>query len=74
MTIPTNTLTPEDLKREWRTPRYIFDPLNEIFDFTIDVAATLENTLCPSYIDEVEDALQVRLGGLEVRFTAAWVV
>jgi phage N-6-adenine-methyltransferase len=41
----------------WSTPQYIFDALNRIFHFDIDVCATAENAKCALYIDEQRDAL-----------------
>lgn len=35
---------------EWSTPQYLFDTLNEEFHFQIDLAATLNNTLCEEYL------------------------
>lgn len=32
-----------------RTPREVFDPLNEEFEFTLDAAASPENALCGHY-------------------------
>lgn len=41
-----------------RTPRSLFDPLNEEFCFTLDVAASKDNKLCDAYYDK-------RVSGLE---------
>lgn len=41
----------------WRTPRHIFDPLHQEFDFTLDAAASAENTLLPRYCSVEDDAL-----------------
>jgi phage N-6-adenine-methyltransferase len=35
-----------------RTPRDLFDPLNEEFNFTLDAAASKENKLCSVYYDK----------------------
>lgn len=32
-----------EIKDEWSTPDYIFDPLNKVFSFTLDAAATPDN-------------------------------
>ena len=40
-----------------RTPRSLFDPLNEQFGFTLDAAASHENALCPLYYTIEDDAL-----------------
>lgn len=42
---------------EWGTPQLIFNQLNDIFNFDIDVAATPENAKCPVYYTEQDDAL-----------------
>ena len=39
------------------TPPYIFRQLNDIFHFTLDVAASDENHLCDYYFTEHENAL-----------------
>lgn len=39
------------------TPDYIFKQLNDIFDFTFDVACTEKNCKCPYGYDEKWDAL-----------------
>lgn len=43
---------------EWETPRWLFDRLNERFQFTLDAAATKENALCRRWFTKEEDALQ----------------
>jgi phage N-6-adenine-methyltransferase len=42
----------------WRTPPEIFNYFNMGYDFKIDVCASKENSLCPDYIDQDEDALK----------------
>ena len=42
---------------EWTTPQWLFDRLNERFQFTIDVAATRENRLCDAWYDSRDDGL-----------------
>lgn len=42
---------------ERETPDELFNLLNKEFNFTIDAAATQENTKCPLYIDAEDDAL-----------------
>lgn len=41
-----------------RTPRSLFDPLNEEFGFTLDVAASDENALTPVYYTLEENGLE----------------
>lgn len=40
-----------------RTPRTLFDPLNVEFEFTLDAAASEENTLCDHYYSIESDGL-----------------
>jgi phage N-6-adenine-methyltransferase len=42
---------------EWETPQELFDALNEIFHFTLDVCATPLNAKCASYYTKAEDGL-----------------
>lgn len=42
---------------DWRTPRHIFDLLNEEFGFTLDACASPENALCGTYYTAADDAL-----------------
>lgn len=49
---------PVSKKTDWRTPAFIFDQLNEEFDFTIDAAASVENTLCERFWSIEDDALK----------------
>lgn len=44
----------------WGTPRSVFDPLNEIYRFDLDAAASTENALCSNYITEGQDCLRVK--------------
>ena len=39
-----SSTTDEWFKDEWLTPRWVFDPLNDVFDFTLDAAANEKNT------------------------------
>ena len=44
-------------KQTWQTPRYVFDPLNNEFDFTVDAAASHENAMLSHYWTEEDDGL-----------------
>lgn len=44
-------------KDHWATPPAIYDPLNAIFGFTLDVAAEPETAKCARYFSEEEDGL-----------------
>ncbi len=46
-----------------RTPRELFDPLNEEFGFTLDAAASDENALCSRYYTVARDGLKRRWSG-----------
>ncbi|MFT8362938.1 MAG: phage N-6-adenine-methyltransferase [Sporolactobacillus sp.] len=45
-------------KMDWETPQWLFDQLNEEFDFGLDAAANALNRKCDSWISEEIDALQ----------------
>mgnify|MGYP001558514168 CR=1 FL=1 len=40
----------QNRKEDWETPPEIFQPLHQFFNFTIDLAATKENSKCPSWV------------------------
>lgn len=46
-----------DLKDRWRTPLYVFNPLNAIFNFTLDPSCDVHSALCNKYYTELEDGL-----------------
>lgn len=48
-----------DLRQEWETPKELFDPVDAMFNFDIDVAASPHNAKCESYFVDDGD-----LGGL----------
>lgn len=39
-------------RNDWETPPEVFNPLNEIFHFTVDCAASMENAKCPKFFGE----------------------
>jgi site-specific DNA-methyltransferase (adenine-specific) len=45
------------MKDTWQTPEYVFNWLDNIFDFDIDVCASESNTKCNNYFDEEYSAL-----------------
>jgi phage N-6-adenine-methyltransferase len=49
---------------EWETPPDLFATLNSEFGFTIDLAATTQNALCPLYFDREADALKQKWEGV----------
>lgn len=52
----TSDLSAEN-KNLWSTPQWLFDALNNEFNFDIDAAANAENTKCDLFIDESLNAL-----------------
>lgn len=42
---------------EWETPAYILDPLDDEFEFVLDVCATMGNTKCGNYFTKSMDGL-----------------
>ena len=44
-------------KVDYETPPEIFDPLNDEFGFTLDVAANDDNAKCERYFTELQDGL-----------------
>lgn len=44
-------------KDEWETPPEIFDPLNRVYCFTLDVCATKENAKCQEYFTKEDNGL-----------------
>lgn len=44
-------------RHDWRTPKAIYEPLNQIFKFTLDPCATPENALCKSFFTQKENGL-----------------
>lgn len=42
---------------EWRTPKELFESLNESYHFELDIAATEQNALCPQYFTKEQNAL-----------------
>jgi phage N-6-adenine-methyltransferase len=45
-------------KDDWRTPKDLFDKLNEKWKFTLDAAADDTNHLCDNYFTEKDNALE----------------
>ena len=40
----------------WETPTYLFNYLNNKYNFTLDVCATSENAKCENYYTESDNA------------------
>ena len=43
---------------EWETPQYLFDKLNNEFNFTLDPCCSIANKKCSKYFTMVEDGLK----------------
>lgn len=50
--------TPAEIKDLWRTPPEIFHALNAEFNFVLDAAASIDNSLCRHFITEQQDTLK----------------
>ncbi len=48
---------------EWETPPNLFNPLNDEFGFTLDVAATIENAKCEKFWTIQDDGLKMPWNG-----------
>lgn len=47
----------ESARQDWPTPNTLFTPLDDEFHFTLDAAASSENTKVKAYFTEKEDGL-----------------
>ncbi len=47
----------------WATPQYLFDKLNAIFHFTLDVCASKDNAKCAKYFTKEQDGWEQDWGG-----------
>jgi len=51
--------TPKNEKDYYQNPEYIFNWMDDIYDFDVDLAANEENNKCDAFIDENRDSLTV---------------
>ncbi len=58
MPVIVESLTPKELKDEWRTLPSLYERLDREFKFQYDFAATKENALCENYFTKEKDALE----------------
>lgn len=49
-------------KENWQTPNEVFWPLDEVFHFDLDAAASLGESRCPIWIDKDDDCNVVEWG------------
>ena len=47
----------------WATPQQFFDKYNEVYNFDLDVCASLENAKCKKYFTKEQDGLLQLWGG-----------
>lgn len=47
----------ESTRQDWPTPNETFAPLNAEFGFTLDAAASAENTKAPAFLTEADNAM-----------------
>ena len=47
----------------WSTPQWLFDQLNEEFNFTTDVCASKKNSKCKNYFSRQQDGLKQKWKG-----------
>lgn len=52
----------DSVRQDWETPTELFNLVNAEFGFTIDVAASAENTKVARYISEQQDAMTCSWG------------
>lgn len=45
-------------KDDWQTPAWLFNYFNKIYNFELDAAADVRNSLCDAFFDEQDDALK----------------
>ena len=52
------------IKQDWETPDELFDYLDNIYGFTIDLAADAQNARCKNYYTKEDDALSKTWNGV----------
>jgi phage N-6-adenine-methyltransferase len=48
---------------EWETPQSVFDELDTVYHFDLDVCATEQNAKCGRFFDKAQDGLKKSWGG-----------
>ena len=51
---------------EWETPQSVFDELDAVYHFDLDVCATVQNAKCSRFFDKAQDGLKKSWGGATV--------
>ena len=59
-------------REDWETPQWLFDKLNSVFNFYIDLAASEENAKCSRFITTEDDFLTIDTKGLISSHDWAW--
>jgi len=54
----------ESKRQDWETPDSIFDPLNDEFNFTLDVCSDPYNAKCERFFTETDDGLHREWDGV----------
>jgi len=49
--------TPVNIKDSWQTPKSLFNKLDLEFNFSCDVAANIDNSLCDFHYDQYDNAI-----------------
>lgn len=52
----------KEVRSEWMTPPELWEPLNAIFRFTLDVCASKENSLCRKFFSKEDSGLDADWG------------
>ena len=51
---------------EWETPQTVFNELDAVYHFDLDVCATQQNAKCKRFFDKAQDGLKKSWGGATV--------
>jgi len=54
-----SSTTPAEVRDEWRTPPFVFQYMNRVYNFRRDLAASEANTLVHNFFDKEENGLAV---------------
>ena len=54
----------DSAKQDWETPQPLFDAIAERFKFTLDLAASEDNTKCQNFFSEEDNALAMEWIGI----------
>lgn len=54
----------DSIKQDWNTPKNLFNKINQEFNFTCDLSASADNTLCEKYFTREDNALSKKWEGI----------